>query len=156
MRKSILVAVSVLAFASAHAQGFRAGVSGGLPVGDASNFTSVALSADLAYLFGTSGAFSVGPTVGYTAFFKENSNGHTISFLPIAAAGRVSVSPDFTLGLDAGYGVGVRNNSQGAFYLSPKVQYAVANPLDVVLGYKGLMKKGNSFGQVYLGVEFKL
>lgn len=156
MRKSFLVVLAVLAFASLHAQGFRAGGSVGLPVGNASNFTSVALSADLGYFFQASDAFSVGPSIGYTAFFKENSDGHTISFLPIAAAGRIGLSDDFTLGIDVGYGVGLKNRNEGAFYFAPKIQYGVIKPLDIVLGYKGLSNHGNNFGQVFLGLEVKL
>ncbi len=144
-----------MAFASVNAQDFRAGVSAGLPVGDASNFTSVALSADLGYLFEVSDVVLIGPSVGYSAYIKENSNGNNISFLLVAAAGRFNVSNRFTLGADLGYGVGLNNGNDGGFYYAPKVQYGVIETMDIVLAYRGVAYDGNNFSNISLGVEFK-
>ena len=144
-----------MAFASVNAQDFRAGISAGLPVGDASNFTSVALSGDLAYLIPVSEVVSIGPSIGYSAYLKENSNGNSISFLPIAAAGRFNVSDRFTVGADLGYGVGLNEGNDGGFYYAPKLQYGVIEPMDIVLAYRGVANDGNNFSNVSIGVEFK-
>ena len=155
MKKVVLAAFAVLAFVSVNAQDFRAGVSAGLPVGDASDFTSVALSADLGYLVPVSDVVELGPTVGYTGYIKEHSNGNSISFLPVAASGRFNLTESFTLGADLGYGIGLNDGNDGGFYYAPKAQYAVAQPLDIVLAYRGVSRDGSNLGNISLGVEFK-
>jgi len=79
---------------------FSAGANLGLPIGDASNVYSFVLGAEINYLFEISDGFKVGPSVSFINFFSKSVEGIEVpnaNFLPIAAAGRFSISEEFTL-----------------------------------------------------------
>tara|TARA_B100000809_G_C14725472_1_gene382972 strand:+ start:56 stop:553 length:498 start_codon:yes stop_codon:yes gene_type:complete len=160
----LLAAVAVFGLLSVNAQNFNAGVSAGLPMGDAGDFTTFGVSLDVNYLWEVSEEFDAGIASGYQHYFGDSV---TISgtsfdyedfgFLPIAAAARYAVSEDFTVGADLGYALGLSpDGNDGGFYYAPKVQYGVSDSLDIVLAYRGVSLEGGSFDSITLGVEFGL
>lgn len=68
MKKVFLFAALLFAgIGSLQAQGeFRAGLSGGIPIGDSGDFATFAIAVDLGYLLEISDEFDAGVTTGYT------------------------------------------------------------------------------------------
>ncbi|MEO1031908.1 MAG: outer membrane beta-barrel protein [Bacteroidota bacterium] len=160
MKKLIFAAFAVFAFASVSAQGqFKAGISGGLPIGDAGDLATFAIAVDLGYLFEISDEFDAGVATGYSHSFGDEVNGFDIDdvqFIPVAASGRFEVAPDFTLGADLGYAIGINDGNDGGFYYSPRVQYSVSEAIDIVAAYRGVSVDGGSWDIISAGVEFGL
>ena len=165
MKKLFLfAAIAVFGFTSVNAQEFRAGVGVGLPSGDVSDSYTLDINLDLSYLWEISDVFQAGVAAGYFHFLGDEIEflGSSIDiedagFVPIAAAGRFSVSEEFTLGADLGYAVGLSpDGNEGGFYYAPKVQYGVSEKIDIVASYRGVSVDGGSFSSINLGVEFGL
>ncbi|WP_353778427.1 outer membrane beta-barrel protein [Winogradskyella sp. 3972H.M.0a.05] len=163
MKKFCLVAVfAIAAMFSVNAQGqFRAGLSGGIPIGDAGDLATFAIAVDLGYLFEISDSFDAGVATGYSHSFGDSIDILGVSvdlddvqFIPIAASGRFEVAPDFTLGADVGYAVGIGDGSDGGFYYSPRAQYSVSEAIDIVAAYRGVSVDGGSWDIITAGVEF--
>lgn len=145
-----------------NAQGqFRAGLSGGLPIGDADDLATFAIAVDLGYLFEISDSFDAGVATGYSHSFGDDINvaGFTVEvedvqFIPVAASARVEVAPNFTLGGDVGYAVGIDDGNDGGFYYSPRAQYGVSEVIDIVLAFRSVSLDGISWNLITAGVEF--
>lgn len=160
MRKIALFTVAVFfGLSCVKAQDLNGGIHLGLPIGDAGDISTFSLIADLNYLFEVSEEFKVGPSVGYSHSFGDEIMGFEIDdiqFLPIAAAGRYSFSPEFSAGVDLGYALGITDGLDGGFYYAPRVAYSVTEMIDLVLAYRGVSLDGGSFDILSLGVEFDL
>ncbi len=158
MKKFFVAVFAVFAFASAGAQGqFNAGISGGIPIGDAGDLATFAIAVDLGYLFEISDSFDAGVATGYSHSFGDEINGFEIDdvqFIPVAASGRFEVAPSFTLGADLGYAIGINDGNDGGFYYSPRAQYSVSEAIDIVLAYRGVSVDGGSWDIISAGVEF--
>jgi len=164
MKKLLLiVVVALMSLTAAQAQGqFRAGISGGLPIGDAGDLATFAIAIDLGYLFEISDAVDIGATTGYSHTFGDTIDlggfGQVeiedIQFIPIAASGRFEVATNFTLGGDVGYALGVNDGNDGGFYYSPRAQYGVSDAIDIVVAFRGVAVDGGSWDIVTAGVEF--
>jgi len=176
MKKVFLVMFAVFAFASVNAQDFNAGLSFGLPVGDASsdlapgfngNTHTFSIILDINYLWNVSEKFDAGIASGYSHSFGdkisyenenvlvENIRIDDVGFLPIAVAGRFNVSDKFTLGADLGYAIGITPSyNEGGFYYAPKVQYGISDAIAIVAAYRGVSIDGGSFSNISLGIEF--
>ncbi len=163
MRKLFLCAVlAVLGLSNLSAQGqFNAGIGGGIPIGDAGDFATFAIAVDLGYLFEISDEFDAGVTTGFSHSFGEDFTvgGVTfeiedVQFIPIAASGRFEVAPDFTVGADVGYAIGINDGNDGGFYYSPRVQYSVSEAIDIVAAYRGVSVDGGSWDIISAGIEF--
>ncbi|MEM7087081.1 MAG: outer membrane beta-barrel protein [Bacteroidota bacterium] len=159
----LIVAVALMSFTAANAQGqFRAGLSGGLPIGDAGDFATFAIAVDLGYLFEISDSFDAGATTGYSHSFGDTIDLpivgsveiEDVQFIPIAASGRVEVAPNFVLGGDVGYALGVNDGNDGGFYYSPRAQYGVSDAIDIVVAYRGVSLDGGSWDIISAGIEF--
>ncbi len=161
MKKLLLIAVISLFGYQANAQ-FSAGVWGGLPIGDAGDVATFSLGADFTYLIEVSDALSVGPTVGFSHSFgdtAETSIGsfdyEDVQFIPIAAAGRFSVTDELTLGADLGYAVGIApDGNDGGFSYAIRPSYAISDLIDIVVAYRGISLDGGSWSILSLGFEF--
>jgi len=164
MRKALNILVCLICcWNTAYTQQIKAGLSGGLPVGNASDVASFALNADLSYLFEISDSFRAGGSTGYSHSFADTIkvNGFTIEaddiqYIPLAGSLRLDVPSNFTLGLDVGYGIGVNKGNDGGFYFSPRVQYNIINPIDAVLAYRSLSIDGNAWDIISLGLVFRV
>ncbi len=158
MKKLFLAAFAVFAFASVNAQEFKAGVSAGLPIGDAGDLATFSIAVDLGYLFEISDDFQAGPTAGFNHSFGDSDIiDEDFSWIPVGATGRYAVSEEFTLGADLGYGIGVAPDGiESGFYYAPRVQYGVSEALDIVLAFRNISLDGITWSQITLGVEFGL
>ena len=166
MKKLILLfSLAVFAMTSVNAQGqFRAGISGGLPIGDAGDLATFAIAVDLGYLFEISDDIDAGGTIGYSHSFGDtvdvsgfgSFDVEDVQFIPIAASGRFSISEQFILGADLGYAIelGSNGSSSGGFYYSPRAQYSVSESIDIVVAFRGVSLDGGSWDIVSAGIEF--
>jgi len=146
MKKLLLCAVlAVFGMISANAQeGFKVGINMGLPIGDASDNSSLELGADVAYLWELSDEFHLGATVGYGTFIAKEVHGYkpdNIGFMPIAATAQYSITESIFAGADLGYALVLSPSEvDGGLYYLPKVGYQ--NDLfEVYVGYKGFSAK---------------
>lgn len=159
----LLIGLILFSFTSMQAQGhFKIGVNGGIPIGDADDFTTFQLGADVAYMFDVADMFQVGPLVGYSIFFGDSQTiGNVkveiddVQFVPVAASGRLGLTDSFFLGADLGYAIGVNDGNDGGFYYRPQVGYDFGM-VGLVLSYSGVSRDGSNFSSINLGVEFGL
>ncbi|KAB1071949.1 hypothetical protein F6U93_00460 [Tamlana haliotis] len=166
MKKLLFVAViSLFSLSSMNAQTFKIGGSVGIPVGDGSDFYTVAVGVDAYYYFTDIDDFvNLGVTSGFRNFFGEDFTavGITIEasdlqFVPIAAAARLKLLDMLSAGLDIGYAIGVSNNFDGGFYLKPVVSLDINDAIEVFTSYESVFA-GSGFengyydsGDFYLG-----
>lgn len=162
MKKIILLLVlAFMGFGSIYGQGLRLGINAGLPVGDASDFTTFQLGGDIAYMIDLAGVASVGPMLGYSHFFGDSGNDGPIEwevddaqFVPIAASGRFNLL-SLALGLDLGYALGLNDGNDGGFYYRPQVGFSLGR-LGLIASYQGISMDGANIASINLGLEFGL
>lgn len=161
----IILAFIIFGFSSTQAQivegNWKIGANVGLPVGDAEDYSNFQLGADVAYLFGLANIVEVGPMVGYSRFFVEDIetgfgdfDSEDISFLPVAASGRVDLGLLFA-GLDLGYAVSLNDGGEGGVFYRPKVGVSLVG-FSIVGSYSGISNDGDSLSSINIGVEFGL
>lgn len=140
MKKSILTFVLVFAVFALQAQrnvdrtNFRAGVNGGIVLGDFAEAYSFSLGLDLYHHWGVSKVLDIGVTTGFFNAFGEkeilSAEGETIEtefgniqFLPVGASFRIYPGKNvgFKFGGDIGYAVGINEGNEGALYYRPSL-----------------------------------
>ncbi len=170
--KILLLFIFVFAFVfNANAQdgtstsqdGFNAGVSLGLPTGDTSDFFSFSIIVDLNYMWNVSDSFDVGIATGLVYVFgKDWKDGEfTIEvedgqYLPLAVAGRLSISENFSIIADIGYALGLNDGNDGGFYYRPGVAYNISDNTNINLTYTGVSDVFFDYGSINIGVGFRL
>lgn len=148
MKKIIFSILAICAFTFAQAQdsGLKAGVHLDVPMGDASDYTSIGFGGDLAYMFPISEEFQAGLTAGYLHFSgkkykiegQDTGYDEDLAFIPIAASAQYSIVENFFIGADLGYAIGVAPSEiDGGFYYLPKVGYQI-DLFEVYVGYRGI------------------
>ncbi|CAM1341089.1 outer membrane beta-barrel protein [Tenacibaculum amylolyticum] len=152
--KKFLLTIAMVAFGfAANAQDgeFNVGGNIGLPTGDASDAFDIVGSIEANYLFNVAEGFKVGPSVSYIQFNREAAD---ISFLPVAAAARYSVSEKFVVGADLGYGIGMINDTDSGFYYRPMVGYEVYENISLQATFAGFSLDGATASTVGLGATY--
>lgn len=154
--KNLLLASAIALFGAVNAQttgNFKLGAHVGLPVGDAADGYSLLVGADLAYMWPIAPTFNLGIASGYSAWIGKNDY-DTGNMIPIAAAAEYKFSPEFSLGVDLGYGViFATGESVNGFYYQPKAAYHFG-PSEVYVGYVGLTKSDLTFSAINLGYAY--
>lgn len=144
------------------AQGqFRAGTDLALPIGNVSNFTTVAIAIDLGYILEIDDSFQAGPFAAYQHFFGDDIEGDgfiaevdDIQFLPVGGTVIYNINDQFSARGYLGYAIGASEENDGGFYYSPEIAYGISDIIDIVLSYKGIRGDGDSFDTISLGVDF--
>lgn len=163
--KKLLIAITLMfsvGLTTASAQEFRLGVHGGVPVGDVSDTHNFDLGLHASYMFNPLGVFQFGPMIGYSHYFGDSFEemGFEIEvddaqFLPIGASGRASLGDVVFVGLDLGYGIGINDGNDGAFFYRPKLGFDFMG-IDIIGSYEGFSRDGGTVSSVNVGVEFGL
>lgn len=164
MRKILVFGCMLLMGVSLQAQeGFNLGINLGLPVGDASDFSSFSLGVDANYLWNVSESLDVGVATGFTnAFGKtfeilgEEFDAEDVQFIPIAAAGRYHVTDKFRAGADVGYAIGINDGNDGGFYYRPILAYSLSQSMEVNFSYTGISLDGATWSTINLGFMVNL
>jgi hypothetical protein len=157
MKKIILTTAVLFAFGFANAQSgaFKLGAHVGLPTGDIKDASSVNLGADLAYTWSVAEGLDAGIATGYTAYLAKGS-GDAAGFIPVAATAQFTLTNNWFIGVDLGYGIGVNPSGiDGGFLYQPKFGYQMEKA-GVYVSYKGISVTGGTYSSVNLGVNFKL
>lgn len=160
MRKLLLLCFALMAFGFTQAQdsGLKLGVNLGIPTGDASDISSIALGVDLGYMVPVTEKFKAGGTIGYAFFSGKDFHGvdfPDFSFLPIAVSGQYSIIQNLFVGVDLGYAVGLApDGNDGGFYYQPKFGYQI-DLFEVYLGYKGVSVDGGTISSLNIGFNYK-
>lgn len=157
MKKLMIAAFAVFAFAQVNAQEFKGGINVGLPIGDASDAYTFNLTADLNYLWDVAENFKAGIATGVSYSFGDsvgNFDVDDLAYIPVAGAARYSFTDDLAVGVDLGYGLGIAPSGfDGGFYFAPRIQYSLTESLGIVAAYRSVSDNG-SFDVVTLGLEF--
>ncbi len=162
MKKLILLTAILLTYGitTSKAQEIKIGIHGGVPVGDVSDSHNFDIGAEVTYLFNPLGLLQFGPMVGYSHYFGESVEEMGVSFeaddvqfLPIAASGRAALGDAVFVGLDLGYGIGLNDGNDGAFFYRPKLGYDFFG-LSIVGSYEGFSRDGGTVSSVNAGIEF--
>ena len=111
---------------------FRAGIHGGLVVGDFSEAYSFVLGLDIYHHWGVSKAIDVGIATGFSNAFGETQEFSDVGvsienkfdnaqFLPVAGSFRLYPTRGFKIGGDVGYALGINKGNDGGFYYRPSI-----------------------------------
>ncbi|GIZ09452.1 hypothetical protein [Flavobacterium sp. UMI-01] len=154
MKKIILTTAALFAISIASAQ-FRVGAHVGIPTGDIKDFSSVNLGADVAYTWSAAEGLDVGIATGYTSYLGKDG-GDAIGFIPVAATAQITLTNNWFIGADLGYGIGVNPDGvDSGFMYQPKLGYQIEKT-GIYVAYKGIALDGFNVSSVNLGVSFKL
>lgn len=162
MKKLVLIITVVVLSFSASAQNFGGGIGLGIPTGDAGDFLSLAINADLNYTWNVSDNFDAGLATGLIYIFgKDWDDGpNTIEvedgqYLPIAATGKLGVSDKFSIVVDLGYAIGINDGNDGGFYYRPGLSYDISDKMSVNLSYTGVSQDYWDYSSINLGLGFR-
>jgi hypothetical protein len=144
-------------------EGLNLGINLGLPVGDASDFSSFSLGVDANYLWNVAESLDVGVATGFTnAFGKtfeilgEEFDADDVQFIPIAASGRYHITDTFRAGADIGYAIGINDGNDGGFYYRPILAYGFNDSMEVNFSYTGISLDGITWSTISLGFMVNL
>ncbi len=164
--KKLLLLGAFAVFSAVNAQaGFKLGAHIGLPTGDSSSAYSFTAGVDASYLWPVAQDLNIGLATGYNAYFGKSIDvdflGYsttydvpTLSLVPVAASAQYLFTPQFSLGVDLGYGFLFQDGeNDGGFYYQPKAAYHFG-PSQVFLSYAGVSKDGATLSSVNLGYAY--
>ena len=164
MKKFVLIASLLLFGATLQAQeGLNVGINFGLPVGDASDFSSFSLGVDANYLWNVTESLDVGVATGFTNAFGKTIeilgaefDAEDVQFIPIAAAGRYHVTDRFRAGADIGYAIGINDGNDGGFYYRPILAYGLTDAVEMNFSYTGISLDGFTWSTISLAFMLNL
>lgn len=144
---------------------FRAGLVGGIVVGDYSEAYSLNLGLDIYQHWGVSREIDLGITTGFMNAFGEKqtvSSGaisvetefDNIQFIPAGASVRIYPTAGFKFGGDAGYAIGINQGNKGGFYYRPSIGIDLSQgSSELNISYMAV-NDDVTFGSVLLGYLF--
>ncbi|QLG46437.1 hypothetical protein [Costertonia aggregata] len=149
--KNILVLTAMLFFgcfsqAQVDRTNFRAGINGGLVMGDLSEAYSLNLGFDVYLHWGLSEEIDLGLTTGFSNVFGEKqtisaggvsveTKFDNIQYLPLAASLRIYPFTGFKLGGDLGYAVGINSGNDGGLYYRPTIGVDINGSTELNVSY---------------------
>jgi hypothetical protein len=135
-------------------EGLRVGGHLGIPVGDASDFTSLTLGGDITYLWQVTEMLAVGASSGFGIYLGKDDYSN-YSFIPLAVSGRVSYPENWFYVADIGYALALEDGADGGFYIQPKIGYTTGS-LDIFIYYQNISENGASIASFGAGIAFPL
>lgn len=127
MKKLLLSAILGLAgLVGVNAQeGFKAEVTVGATIGDASDAFGINYGAAASYLYPVMEGLHVGGKVGLDVFsgkdiMNTNVKLKNMTLIPITASAQYDITEQFFAGVDLGYALSLNNDYNGGFYFMPK------------------------------------
>ena len=162
MKKLVSVFLFVLAGTAVFAQqGFKIGIHGDVPVGDNKEVVSLALGADVGYLFALNEVVDLGLMAGFINGFPEKYDQEpgapdlpNVQFLPLAGSFRIWPSNSFSFGADVGMAIGINDGNDGGFYYKPIIGYLMGAQTEVSLSYTGISADNAQWATINLGILY--
>lgn len=163
MKKLLLFSVmAIFGLSNVNAQSFNGGIGVGLPTGDADDFLSFAINADLSYTWNVSDSFDAGLATGLIYVFgkdwKDGPNTIKVEdgqYLPLAATGKLKVLDKFFILADLGYTIGINDGNDGGFYYRSGFGYSISDNMNLNLSYTGISQDYWNYNSINLGLGFK-
>ncbi|MEM9143352.1 MAG: hypothetical protein AAGA86_10225 [Bacteroidota bacterium] len=144
-------------------QGFKVGIQGGLPIGDYNDLVGVVMGGDLGYMAALGEVVDLGLSAGYLYGFpekygNENSVGDlpSIQFVPLAGSLRLWPSNAFSIGVDAGYALGLNEGNDGGIYLRPLVGFLLGPQTELNFSYTNIGRDDTQWTTVTMGVRYTI
>ena len=161
--KRITLLFACLAIAFAGQAQFKIGPSVGIPVGDLSDFYSFTAGADVYYMFGDPDALvNFGAATGFINYFGKDYNfggitveGEGTSYIPVAAAGRVTLAGTLIAGADAGYGISLDDSDLSGFYWRLVAGIDIANAVELNAYYHSVKIESTSISTIGAALLFE-
>ena len=163
MKKLLFVILFGCGLIHAQAQ-VKVGLNAGIPTGDVSDIYKISVGADLYYMFGStpdallkfggaSGILYYGDDAGGGGNFKD------ASFIPIAAAARITFLSTLTFGPDIGYAIGLddlelNDDSNGGFYWRLVAGIDLGDVIELNAFYHSI-SAGATFSSIGAGILYK-
>ena len=122
----------------------------GLPIGDAGDFTSFAVSANFRYTWEVTDGFQLGPTTGYGHWFGKDGISD-LQFVPVAANLEAEVSDGISAGGDVGYAINVGSGGGGDFYYNIRIAVEIADDSEVTGSFANISGTGVTFSAIQVG-----
>ncbi|MGD1839723.1 MAG: hypothetical protein ACFB0B_02345 [Thermonemataceae bacterium] len=140
------------------------GLNGGFVVRDFEEIYSANIGIDLFYLYAISDRIALGASTGFANYFGDEitmASGMTedvdnAQFIPVAGSVRVSPIRNIILGADVGYAIGVNEDNEGGFYLSPRATYLINEKFPLFTGYRSIDIDGINLESIQFGIGIKL
>lgn len=172
MKRTVIMLLFVCAAISLNAQrnvdrtNFRAGVNGGLILGDFSEAYHFGLGLDISHHWGVSKMLDVGLTAGFHNSFGSKESveidGFTetefanIQYIPVGASLRIYPGKNvgFKFGADVGYALGINEGNEGALYYRPTLGIDVKDGISEVNISYFVVNDDVSFSAILLGYLF--
>ncbi|RRQ47645.1 hypothetical protein DZC72_16810 [Maribacter algicola] len=144
---------------------FRAGLVGGVVVGNFSEAYSLNLGLDIYHHWGVSKEIDLGLTTGFMNAFGEkrsDSVGGTSTqnefsnyqIIPIGGSARIYPTSGFKFGADAGYAIGINEGNKGGFYYRPSIGIDLSGGSSELNVSYLAVTEDVTFGTVLLGYLF--
>jgi len=132
---------------------FKIGVGAtiGLPVGDMSDFYSLAFGVDLMGEYAVAPSFALTLSAGYVFFAKKSGVSINQDLIPVLAGVKYYFSDKLYGSAQAGISVGTSSGSESVFTFAPGVGYKVSDKFDLLLKYQSATK--NSVDLSFLGLR---
>ena len=142
-------------------EGFKLGIHGAVPVGDNQDFVSLAVGADVGYMWALNEVIDLGVATGFINGFPEKYNQEpgapdlpNVQFLPLAVSFRIWPSNSFSFGGDFGTALGINDGNDGGFYLKPTIGYLMGPVTEVNLSYVSIAVDNAQWATINLGILY--
>ena len=122
---------------------FRAGINGGIPIGDAGDLATFAIAVDLGYILDISDDFDAGVETGYTKYFGKD-NFDDFNFIPINGLASYDISENLIAEGGTGLAISLETGGGTDFYWKFGFAYGFEEKNDVSLSYRSV-SGGNGF-----------
>ncbi|MCX6236475.1 MAG: hypothetical protein NTY07_02770 [Bacteroidia bacterium] len=160
--KLILLVVLIVLAASVNAQtkaaakdtkGFTigAGAMVGLPMGDVTDFYSLAYGVDLLGEISVAPSFAITISAGYVDFAKKSGVTGNAGMIPVLGGFKLYLSDKLYGSVQAGLSFGTASGSSSAFTFAPAIGYKLGEKFDLSLKYQSATK--NSWNTAFLGLR---
>lgn len=156
--KLFLLVVLIVLTVSVNAKGkddnslkFGVGALIGLPVGDYTNFASLAWGVDVIGEYPIASSFAVTLSAGYLDWSKKSGVTGNTGSIPILAGGKYHFSDKIYGSAQLGISFLTQSGAGSAFTWAPSVGYMISDKFDLSLKYQSATK--NSVNMAFLGIR---
>ncbi len=151
----------LFAFGLQAQEGFKLGLQAGLPIDDFNDEVSIAIGADVGYMWALNELIDLGLTAGLIYGFHETFQSDVvvadlpdIQFVPVAASVRIWPSNSFSFGIDGGQAFGLNDGNDGGLYYRPVIGYLFNANAEVNFSYTTINLDDRSWNSANLGILY--